>query len=103
MVLNINGIYQYQDEAKYFSIGGAVGYFLDDPDLSMLNVGVWYWSKNAIVPYVGLTYKDMQFGVSYDLTVSKLNQATRKQNTFEVSIILRGTKGPSGIIPCPWK
>jgi type IX secretion system PorP/SprF family membrane protein len=103
MVLNINGIYQFQDQAKYFSIGGAVGYFLDDPDLSLLNAGVWYWSKNAIVPYVGLTYKDMQFGVSYDLTVSKLNQATRKPNTFEVSIIIRGTKGPSGIIPCPWK
>ncbi len=103
MVLNINGIYQFQDEAKYFSVGGAFGYFLDDPDLSMLNAGVWYWSKNAIVPYVGLTYKDMQFGVSYDLTVSKLNQATRKPNTFEVSIIIRGTKGPSGIIPCPWK
>ena len=103
MVLNINGIYQYQDEASYFSLGGAVGYFLGDPNFSMLNAGVWYWSKNAIVPYVGLTYKDMQFGVSYDLTVSKLNQATRKPNTFEVSIILRGTKGPSGIIPCPWK
>ena len=102
-VLNVNGIYQYQDEASYFSIGGALGYFLDDPDLSMLNGGVWYWSKNAIVPYVGLTYKDVQFGVSYDLTVSKLNQATRKPNTFEVSIIIRGTKGPSGIIPCPWK
>jgi hypothetical protein len=55
------------------------------------------------VPYVGLGYKDMQFGVSYDLTVSKLNQATRKPNTFEVSVILRGTKSPSGIIPCPWK
>jgi type IX secretion system PorP/SprF family membrane protein len=102
-VLNINGIYQFQDEANYFSVGGAFGYFLDNPDLSMLNAGVWYWSKNAIVPYVGLTYKDMQFGFSYDLTVSKLNQATRKPNTFEVSIILRGSKGPTGVIPCPWK
>src|SRR5829696_3817931 len=63
-VLNLNGIYQFQDQAKYFSVGGAFGYYL---------------------------------------TVSKLNQATRKPNTFEVSIILRGSKGPSGIIPCPWK
>src|SRR5215211_917650 len=102
-VLNLNGIYQFQDQAKYFSVGGAFGYYLQDENESMINVGVWYWSKNAIVPYVGLSYKDMQFGVSYDLTVSKLNQATRKPNTFEVSIILRGSKGPSGIIPCPWK
>ncbi|MGN6166035.1 MAG: PorP/SprF family type IX secretion system membrane protein [Flavisolibacter sp.] len=102
-VLNLNGIYQFQDEAKYFSVGGAVGYYLEDANQSIINAGVWYWSKNAIVPYVGLGYKDMQFGVSYDLTVSKLNQATRKPNTFEVSVILRGTKSPSGIIPCPWK
>jgi type IX secretion system PorP/SprF family membrane protein len=102
-VLNINGIYQYQDEAKYFSVGGAVGYYLEDVDNSILNAGVWYWSNNAIVPYVGLSYKDMQFGISYDLTVSKLRQSTRKPHTFEVAIILRGSKGPSGIIPCPWK
>jgi type IX secretion system PorP/SprF family membrane protein len=102
-VLNINGIYQFQDQAKYFSVGGAVGYFLEDENESLITAGVWYWSKNAIVPYVGLAYKDMQFGVSYDLTVSKLNQATRKPNTFEVSVILRGTKPASGIIPCPWK
>jgi type IX secretion system PorP/SprF family membrane protein len=102
-VLNINGIYQFQDQAKYFSVGGAVGYYLEDENESLITAGVWYWSKNAIVPYVGLAYKDMQFGVSYDLTVSKLNQATRKPNTFEVSVILRGTKPASGIIPCPWK
>jgi type IX secretion system PorP/SprF family membrane protein len=102
-VLNINGIYQFQDQAKYFSVGGAVGYYLEDENESLITAGVWYWSKNAIVPYVGLAYKDMQFGVSYDLTVSKLNQATRKPNTFEVSVILRGTKPATGIIPCPWK
>jgi hypothetical protein len=102
-VLNVNGIYQFQDQAKYFSVGGAVGYYLEDENESLITAGVWYWSKNAIVPYVGLAYKDMQFGVSYDLTVSKLNQATRKPNTFEVSVILRGTKPATGIIPCPWK
>lgn len=102
-VLNINGVYQLQDNAKYFSAGAAFGYFLQDENESMINAGVWYWSKNAIVPYIGLVYKDMQFGLSYDLTISKLSQSTRKPNTFEVSIILRGTKAPSGIIPCPWK
>jgi hypothetical protein len=64
---------------------------------------MWYWSDNAIIPYVGLNYRDMQFGVSYDLTTSKLNQATRKPNTWELSLIIRGERKPSGIIPCPWK
>lgn len=102
-VLNVNGIYQFQGDAKYFSAGGALGFFLADEGETMLNLGLWYWSKNAIVPYVGLVYNKMQFGLSYDLTTSKLNQATRKPNTFEISVILRGSKAPSGVIPCPWK
>lgn len=103
VVLNVNGIYQEQSEASYYSFGGALGYFLDGQSNTMFNVGVWYWSKNAIIPYVGLSKGDMQFGFSYDITTSKLNDATRKPNTFELSIILRGRNKPSAVIPCPWK
>jgi Bacteroidetes-specific putative membrane protein len=102
VVLNTNGIYQFQMEAKYFSIGGALGYYLGDAAGSLINGGVWYWSDNAIVPYVGLAYKNFQVGASYDITISKLSQATRKPNTSELSIILRGIKRPSKVIPCPW-
>ena len=103
VVLNANAIYQAQSSADYFSVGGALGYYIGDANNSLINAGVWYWSKNAIIPYVGLLYKDFQFGLSYDITVMKLNQATRKPNTWEVSMILRGIKDPTGIIPCPWK
>jgi type IX secretion system PorP/SprF family membrane protein len=102
-VLNTSGIYQYQDKASYFSLGGALGYYIDRHANTLLHAGVWYWSKNAIVPYLGLTYNDMQVGLSYDITTSKLNQATRKPNTFEISFIIRGVNKPNGIIPCPWK
>ena len=103
LVLNSNAIYQFQMEANYFSAGAALGYYLGDAAESLLTGGLWYWSKNAVIPYVGLAYKDFQFGVSYDITISKLNQASRKPSSWEVSIILRGTKKPSGVIPCPWK
>ena len=103
LVLNLNGIYQQQSGTRYFSVGGALGYFLSGSSEMLLNAGVWYWSKNAIVPYIGLSYGDKQFGFSYDLTTSKLNQATRKPNTFEISFIIRGTSTPSAVIPCPWK
>ncbi len=103
VVLNANAIYQYQDKAKYYSFGAGLGYFLpQDPDI-ILNAGVWYWSKNAVVPYVGIAYKDLQFGLSYDATISKLDQASIKPKTFEISLIYRGTKQPTQIIPCPWK
>ena len=102
-VLNTNAIYQFQSEANYLSFGGALGYFIGNNVETLISGGLWYWSKNAIFPYVGLTYKDFQFGISYDFTVSKLNEAPRRPKTWELSMILRGIKRPSGVIPCPWK
>ena len=46
---------------------------------------------------------DYQFGVSYDVTTSKLKQANDKPNTYELSLIIRGRSKPSFVIPCPWK
>lgn len=103
VVLSTNAIYQSQQESDYFSIGGALGYYLDDEDETLINAGVWYWSANAIVPYVGLTYQNIQYGLSYDITISRLNQAARRPNTAEFSIIFRGKKKASGSIPCPWR
>ena len=103
LVLNANAIYQFQDQAKYYSFGGGLGYYLpQDPDV-ILNAGLWYWSKNAVIPYVGFAYKDFQFGISYDVTISKLDQASIKPKTFELSLIYRGTKDSPFGIPCPWK
>lgn len=102
-VVMANAIYQGQSQANYYSVGAAIGHYVGNGQEAMINGGLWYWSNNAVIPYVGLSYKDFQVGFSYDLTVMKLNQATRKPNTFELSLILRGTKDPSGIIPCPWR
>jgi type IX secretion system PorP/SprF family membrane protein len=103
VVLNANAIYQFQQDAEYYSFGGGLGYYLPQDADVILNVGMWYWSKNAIIPYVGFAYKDFQLGLSYDVTISKLNQASIKPKTFELSLIFRGTKEPTQIIPCPWK
>jgi type IX secretion system PorP/SprF family membrane protein len=103
LVLNLNGIFQNQSRAKYFSVGGALGFHVTEQQDVMLNVGMWYWSRNAVVPYVGLVYGNMQFGFSYDATISKLREARRKPNSWEFSLIIRGIKDPTGIIPCPWK
>jgi type IX secretion system PorP/SprF family membrane protein len=102
-ILSVNGIYQFQKEAKYYSFGGAIGHYVGQQNNVLLNAGLWYWSQNSVIPYLGLTYNNFQFGLSYDYTVSKLRYANPKAKTFEVSIILRGVSDPSGIIPCPWK
>ncbi|HEV8505883.1 MAG TPA: PorP/SprF family type IX secretion system membrane protein [Chitinophagaceae bacterium] len=103
VVLNVNGITQFQKDANYYSFGAGLGYYVpSNPDV-ILNAGVWYWSKNAVIPYIGFAYKDFQLGLSYDVTISKLNQASIKPKTFELSLIYRGTKDTPFGIPCPWK
>jgi type IX secretion system PorP/SprF family membrane protein len=102
-VINANGIFQKQAEASYFSVGGGLGHILGDAQNTILNAGVWYWSDNAIIPYVGLAYNNWQFGLSYDITTSKLTQASFNPGTWELSIIIRGKRGLTGVIPCPWK
>jgi type IX secretion system PorP/SprF family membrane protein len=102
-VLNLNTVYQFQGEAKYYSLGGALGRFVGDGQDVLLNFGLWYWSRHALIPYVGLTKGDMQFGASFDITTSKLRAADPRPKTFELSIILRGIKSPINVIPCPWK
>jgi type IX secretion system PorP/SprF family membrane protein len=103
LVLNVNAIYQAQSKAKYYSAGGALGYYLPSENDIMLMGGLWYWSDNAIIPYLGLAYKDFQFGLTYDITTSKLNHTTMKHSTWELALIIRGIRKPSDIIPCPWK
>jgi type IX secretion system PorP/SprF family membrane protein len=103
LVLNTNAIYQQQEKASYYSFGGGLGIELNTNETAMFNLGLWYWSANALTPYVGLTYRDMQFGLSYDFTISKLRDAPRQANSFEISFILRGKKAPGVGIPCPWK
>jgi type IX secretion system PorP/SprF family membrane protein len=103
LLFNANAIYQFQDDASYYSFGGAFGYIIPTNNDFILNAGLWYWSKNAVIPYVGLVYDNKQFGFSYDYTISKLNIAPRKPHTWEVSFIIRGVTGPRKTIPCPWK
>ena len=102
-VFNTNGVYQFQAQAKYFSLGAALGYNVGDEAQTLVTGGLWYWSDNAVIPYFGLAYNNLQFGVSYDITTSKLNQAARKPSTWELSFIVRGARKDNGVIPCPWK
>lgn len=102
VVLNANAIYQRQATTDYFSIGGGLGYYLTgDPEDAVLNAGLWYWRNNAIIPYIGVMYQNIQFGLSYDITISKLNRAAEKPKSFELSIVVRSTK-PKGFIRSPW-
>jgi len=106
VVLNTNAIYQYQSGASYFSVGGALGYSPNTSDERnlIINAGAWYWSRNAVVPYIGFGYDNFQFGLTYDITISDLKKTPERVQTFELCMIWRGTGSKSdGVIPSPWR
>ena len=103
--VNSNGVYQSQSGASYFSIGAALGYYVlnsDEKDV-VLNAGCWYWSNNAVIPYFGFNYGNYQIGLSYDITASRLTQASGKAPTFELCLVVRGGAKSEGAFPAPWK
>lgn len=103
MTLMANGTYQQQSTAYYYSLGSGIGYYLSTMPVIIINGGLWYWSNNCVTPYLGLQKDNFQIGLSYDATVSKLQDAPRRANSFELSLILRGVRPASGFIDCPWK
>ena len=42
---------------------------------------------DAIFPIVGLTYKTVDVGVSYDINVSDLSAGSNRKGTFEFSLV----------------
>lgn len=104
-VLNANGIYQYQAGVSFLSFGGALGYMIPNNEQNVIiNAGLWYWSENALSPYIGFGYGNFQFGLTYDISITKLYEAAKQAQTFELSLILRGgSKRSNGVIPAPWK
>ena len=109
LVLSTNAIYQYQSEARYMSAGAILGYHIPTSQGILINAGAWYWFDNGYVPYLGVAVKDFQFGITYDIVTSSLNQAARRPNTFELTLIIRGKKDPVSIesypdvLSFPWK
>ena len=106
IILSTNGVYQYQSAASYFSIGGALGYILPGDEIKrIINAGIWYWSDNAIIPYVGFRYGNFQVGLTYDITISLLKDNPKGAQTFEFCLIFRGkdNENSKGVIPAPWR
>lgn len=56
----------------------------------VLIAGVYYRYKDAIIPMVGLGFKDLTFTFSYDVTTSSLSNFNNGRGGFEFSLIKQG-------------
>jgi type IX secretion system PorP/SprF family membrane protein len=59
-----------------------------------LILGGWYRFNDAVSPYVGLEYKNLRGGLSYDVNVSKLTPASQLRGGFELTLNYIFTQDP---------
>jgi type IX secretion system PorP/SprF family membrane protein len=104
LVLNTNAIYVVESNLHSFTLGANLGTFLDNSEVpTILNTGLWYRTNEAIIPYLGLSFRNFQAGLTYDIPTSTSNTALNTLKTYEFSLVLRSPQRGSKGIPCPWK
>ena len=89
-----------QLKAMDFNLGGAIGYSVISGKLNQGTVmlGAWYRTQDAVNVYGGIKYKNYQLGMSYDITVSSLNNIknapdigrSKNVGAFEITLIYVG-------------
>lgn len=79
-------------QAKSYEIVGGVNahYNLSGDGEKILIGGIYYRYKDAVIPMIGLGYKDYTFTFSYDATVSTLRNFNNTRGAFEFSLIKQG-------------
>jgi type IX secretion system PorP/SprF family membrane protein len=104
ITISPNIIYQQQDNFKQLNIGV---YFNKNPFV----IGAWYrhdiTNGDAIIVLLGFEYKNLRFGYSYDVTVSKLQNSTGGAHevslgyTFDTGSQYRSRRTRLDAIPSP--
>ena len=90
VIVNPN-IYGSLQAKAYEIVGGLnVHYNLSGDGEKVLIAGAYYRYKDAVIPMLGLGYKDLTFTFSYDATMSSLKNFNNTRGAFEFSIIKQG-------------
>ena len=71
-------------------------------DITDIMFGLNYRLKDAIIPFAGMTYNNLTFGVSYDINVSQLIKTGVSANSFEVTLsYIRKNPNSPDYFKCP--
>ncbi len=71
--------------ANQFQLQGWAGYLLRPEEQIKLNFGLGYRVGDAAELLLGMDYKDLKVALSYDITLSSLNNATNYRGGFELA------------------
>jgi type IX secretion system PorP/SprF family membrane protein len=103
-VFNSNAMMVLESNLRSWTAGVNFGRLLGEEELpTILNAGIWYRSNEAVIPYLGMVYRNLQVGVTYDIPTASSDNSAGNLKTYEVSLIFRSPTRTSRPIPCPWK
>lgn len=91
-----NVIFQYQQGFMELNLGLYVKY-------GVIRGGVWWRTNDAFIIMLGLDTKVFKLGYSYDVTISKLTNASGGSHEVSLGLYLNCKKKPKGFrtISCP--
>jgi type IX secretion system PorP/SprF family membrane protein len=89
-IINPNVYFSYQ--AKSYEIVGGVNahYNLSGDGEKILIGGLYYRHNDAVIPMIGLGFKDYTFSFTYDATISTLRNYNNTRGAFELSLVKQG-------------
>jgi type IX secretion system PorP/SprF family membrane protein len=89
-IINPNIYYTTQAKAYELVAGMNAHYNLSGDGEYQLIAGAYYRHKDAVIPMVGLGYKDYTFSFTYDATVSTLKNYNNTRGAFEFALVKQG-------------
>lgn len=91
--LHLSGNFSFQSNAKNMMLGGAFAYNVNNSDEDPTTFFLGGWTRltsntnDAIIPYVGLEFKSIHIGYTYDINISNLKTASNSVGGNEISLI----------------
>jgi len=89
-IINPNTYFSLQAKSYEWLIGANAHYNLSGDGENILIGGLYFRSKDAIIPMIGLGLKDYTFTFSYDATISTLRNYNNSRGAFEFSLVKQG-------------
>ncbi len=89
-IINPNSYFSLQAKSKEWLIGANAHYNLSGDGENVLIGGLYYRNTDAVIPMIGLGYKDYTFTFTYDATISTLKNYNSSRGAFEFSLIKQG-------------
>ncbi len=92
--------YAMQGTYREIMLGGIMNWVqksLGPNDIFVLSGGLFYRFQDALIPVVKVSYKQIAAGVSYDVNVSSLKDASKMQGGYEFTLFYTGNYGDKGL------